>query len=140
MTENEKPTEDQTVKDKLCDTIKHLGDNETVAELRTYTQSHKCETIVGSLLILGLLVALFHPIGFWLVGFVAGYFFYDEIIQTCRNMKSCCKQMPPFKVIIYGSTLFAVFWGVPQLVIGAIISTIVRWLLNMKCKKEGEEK
>jgi hypothetical protein len=118
-------------KNKFSETIKSLKKNENIEGLMSYAKNHTQETIAYILLILGIIWIFFNSFyGGILVGIVAGYYFYPEVLKIINSFDGFFDRQKMAKNLVLVGTLLAFFILAPGIFVGAAILIGVRYLLK----------
>lgn len=126
MNPNEKKSTSESLEDKARGAIKNIKENKKVEEFYDFAKGNKRDTFAYVLLAIGLLVALLHPfVGGFMIGFVTGLYYSDELYQFIQNARSSSEVYQARYVVLMG-TLLGLLILAPGLVIGATLIAAIK--------------
>lgn len=101
-------------------------------DLLSYIQSNQRDTIAYVVLVIGVILTLFQfPLGFLLVGIVAGLYFSNEIVSFFQNASKWKDEEIPRNLILGGVAL-ALIIAAPFLFLGTVATVAIIELFAKK--------
>ncbi|MEC7839790.1 MAG: hypothetical protein VX777_07105 [Chlamydiota bacterium] len=141
---HEKPIkEEESVKNKITDTIDNLKKNEKIEDLYNYAKSNTADTVAYVAMILGLLILFFEPFyGGTIIGIVTGLYFSKEIMKPVGNLENFIEEFGMVRSLILGGLLLAFFIKTPMIFISAAAVVAVKQLIapdKNGCESNGNQ-
>jgi len=130
--EKEPKKEEESTKKKISSALDSLKQNENFAGLVDYARKHTKDTIAYILMVFGIIWMFLHNFnGGILVGLIAGFYFFKEIVQFVKTYDHFFNEQGLARCLIIGGTLVAFFISTPGIFIGAAVMVGLMVMLKM---------
>lgn len=134
MTESKK--KQKNFVDKSKDAFKKFTSSPKMKELKELATDNKGETAAFLLVIIGILITFANPIwGSAIVGLVAGFYFYEAILDWIGDLGRYIKKIGTLKASILLALLILFFIAYPLMFITMAIVVAIMQLIQIVNKK-----
>lgn len=102
-------------------------------DLMTYIKSNQRDTIAYVVLVIGVILTLFQfPLGYLLVGIVAGLYFSEEIMSFFQKSENLWEEEALPRTLIIGGVAIALILAAPFLFLGTAVTVAILELFAKK--------
>ncbi len=125
------PPTKESEKSKISESLDHLKKNENVNRFMNFAKHNKHETVAFFVLLFGLIWMLASPFyGGILIGLLAGFYFYAEILEFVQGYAHFLNQDGLVKRIVLSALGLVFFLLAPGIFVGAAIMVALKFLLK----------
>jgi cytochrome bd-type quinol oxidase subunit 1 len=128
-------TENQTEPKKFSEKLKDFFSTTQIKKFEAYARENRTETASYILLLIGFLISLFNPLlGSALIGALAGYYFYDDILDFFSELKDF-RRIETIKLAILAVFAFLVFLAYPFFFIAVALTVAILQLIRLSNRR-----